>query len=86
MSDAAFTDRPTSSPDFIASLALKQVSAGCVLLDDHGRVLLVNPGYKDAWEIPGGAVEAKDSTWAACVREVRAELGEALFLEEGIRP
>jgi len=31
--------------------------------------------YKDPWEIPGGGVEADESPLAACVREVREELG-----------
>jgi 8-oxo-dGTP pyrophosphatase MutT (NUDIX family) len=38
-------------------------------------VLLVKPAYKDPWEIPGGAVEADESPLAACIREIREELG-----------
>jgi 8-oxo-dGTP pyrophosphatase MutT (NUDIX family) len=52
-----------------------QVGAGCIFLDQLGRVLLVKPAYKDPWEIPGGAVEAEESPLAACVREIREELG-----------
>jgi 8-oxo-dGTP pyrophosphatase MutT (NUDIX family) len=43
--------------------------------DTEGRVLLVNPVYKDAWDLPGGAVEAEESPHAACRREVAEELG-----------
>jgi ADP-ribose pyrophosphatase YjhB (NUDIX family) len=32
------------------------------------RVLLVEPAYKDYWEIPGGAVEANESPYEAAVR------------------
>ena len=48
---------------------------GCIFCDDVGRVLLVMPVYKDPWEIPGGGVEADESPLAACIREVREELG-----------
>lgn len=53
----------------------KRVAAGCLLLDQIGRLLIVKPGYKSAWEIPGGAVEANESPLQACVREIREELG-----------
>lgn len=33
------------------------------------------PTYKDYWEIPGGAVEADESPYAAVVRELKEELG-----------
>ena len=38
-------------------------------------MLLVKPTYKDAWEIPGGLVEAGESPRAAAARELREELG-----------
>lgn len=43
--------------------------------DEAGRVLLVEPTYKDYWEIPGGAVDADESPYAAARREVKEELG-----------
>jgi ADP-ribose pyrophosphatase YjhB (NUDIX family) len=43
--------------------------------DEEGRVLIVNPVYKEPWELPGGAVEADESPNAACRREVAEELG-----------
>jgi 8-oxo-dGTP diphosphatase len=57
------------------------VAAGALFLDDAGRVLLVEPTYKPSWEIPGGMVEAGEAPRAACVRELREELG--LHLEPG---
>jgi len=51
------------------------MAAGCLFLNNKGKVLLVNPIYKEPWEIPGGVVEHNDSPLQACVREVREELG-----------
>jgi len=46
-----------------------------LIRDERGRVLLVDPVYKPAWDLPGGAVEAEESPHAACRREVTEELG-----------
>ncbi|MGC9665977.1 NUDIX domain-containing protein [Planosporangium sp. 12N6] len=51
------------------------VSSGAVFFDAEGRVLLVNPTYKDHWNLPGGGVDAGETPRAACAREVREELG-----------
>lgn len=51
------------------------MGAGVLLSDNRGRVLLVEPTYKDYWEIPGGAVEADESPYAAVMRELKEELG-----------
>lgn len=75
VSQQPFTDHPSGSSAFYASLPTKHVGAGCLFCDDLGRVLLVKPVYKDPWEIPGGGVEADESPLAACIREVREELG-----------
>ncbi|GGQ79518.1 NUDIX domain-containing protein [Couchioplanes azureus] len=55
--------------------ARPRVSSGAVFFDDDGRVLLVDPTYKDFWNLPGGAVDAGESPREACIREVREELG-----------
>ena len=49
-------------------------AAGALFTDRLGRVLLVEPTYKPTWEIPGGIVEAGESPWEACRREVLEEL------------
>ena len=54
---------------------MKLVGSGAVFRDPDGRVLLVEPTYKAAWEIPGGRVEEGESPRAACEREVAEELG-----------
>ncbi len=51
------------------------MAAGVLFRDRAGRVLLVEPSYKPNWEIPGGAVEADESPWAAATRELVEELG-----------
>jgi 8-oxo-dGTP pyrophosphatase MutT (NUDIX family) len=61
--------------DFTAALPRKRMAAAVLLSDERGRVLLVEPSYKPYWEIPGGAVEAGESPYAAAVREIREELG-----------
>jgi 8-oxo-dGTP diphosphatase len=51
------------------------VAAGVLFFDDAGRILLVEPTYKDHWDIPGGYVETGETPAQAAVREVREELG-----------
>ncbi|MFI6025961.1 NUDIX domain-containing protein [Amycolatopsis magusensis] len=58
-----------------AKQARKRVAADVLLRDDGGRVLLVNPTYKDFWDLPGGMAEANESPSAAAEREVCEELG-----------
>ena len=61
--------------DYTAALARKRMGAGALFFDAAGRVLLVEPTYKDYWEIPGGAVQADESPYAAVCRELKEELG-----------
>ncbi|TDV38662.1 NUDIX domain-containing protein [Actinophytocola oryzae] len=50
-------------------------AAGALILDEAGRVLLVEPNYKDHWEIPGGVIEVGETPSQGCAREVAEELG-----------
>lgn len=51
-------------------------SAGALIWDRKGRLLILNPTYKGGWTIPGGVVEADGETpWEACRREVFEECG-----------
>ncbi|MDG4789308.1 NUDIX hydrolase [Micromonospora sp. WMMD1102] len=68
---------PTQTPPPVAT---PRVAAGALFFDDEGRVLLVKPYYKDHWDIPGGYVEPGESPRAACIREVREELGLTIDL------
>lgn len=57
-------------------------SAGALIFDRAGRLLILKPVYKSGWTIPGGVMEAGGETpWAACQREVREECG--LTVERG---
>src|SRR5229473_7540117 len=63
-------------PDiYVASLARKRMAVGALCRDQESRVLLVDPVYRDTWDLPGGAVEAEESPQTACRREVAEELG-----------
>jgi 8-oxo-dGTP diphosphatase len=51
-------------------------SAGALIFDRRGRLLILKPSYKSGWTIPGGVMEADGETpWQACQREVREECG-----------
>jgi 8-oxo-dGTP diphosphatase len=51
-------------------------SAGALIFDRAGRLLILKPTYKSGWTIPGGVMEADGETpWQACRREVREECG-----------
>lgn len=64
-----------SHKEYQQTLPRKRMAAGCLFFDADERLLVVNPTYKDGWEIPGGAVETNESPLAACIREIREELG-----------
>lgn len=51
------------------------MGSAVLLRDAGGRILLVEPAYKDYWELPGGAVDADESPYDAAVRELKEELG-----------
>jgi 8-oxo-dGTP diphosphatase len=59
----------------------RRMGSGALFRDAADRVLLVQPAYKSAWEIPGGAIEPGEAPRACCRRELREELG--LGLEVG---
>jgi 8-oxo-dGTP diphosphatase len=61
--------------DWYAALPRKLLTAGALIRDPSGRVLLVKPTYKATWEVPGGMVEADESPRSAAAREVLEELG-----------
>ena len=57
-------------------LPMIPVSAGALIFDSTGRLLILKPTYKEGWTIPGGVMEADGETpWEACRREVREECG-----------
>jgi 8-oxo-dGTP pyrophosphatase MutT (NUDIX family) len=61
-----------------ATQARKRVATKALIADDPGRILLVNPVYKDYWDLPGGMAEANEPPTQALQREIREELGLSL--------
>jgi 8-oxo-dGTP diphosphatase len=65
---------PETTPD--DGLPAIPVSAGALIFDRAGRLLILKPTYKSGWTIPGGVMEADGETpWQACQREVAEECG-----------
>ena len=64
------------APPDDAGLPAIPVSAGALIFDRAGRLLILKPTYKSGWTIPGGVMEADGETpWEACRREVAEECG-----------
>ena len=51
------------------------VSAGAVVLNDRGEVLLVKDARKDVWTFPGGIIEEGEGVLSGVKREVLEETG-----------
>ncbi|MER7007311.1 NUDIX hydrolase [Dactylosporangium sp. NPDC000555] len=65
----------TFAGDYTATLPRKRMGSGVLFRDAADRILLVEPVYKDDWELPGGTVEGDESPYDAARREVEEELG-----------
>jgi ADP-ribose pyrophosphatase YjhB (NUDIX family) len=60
---AGYPSWMSSSEDFAAYVAgLPRILSGAAALfrDTAGRVLLVEPNYRDGWALPGGTIESDD--------------------------
>ena len=69
MSEAAAAEHQYEVPRVPAS-------AGALIFDGAGRLLILKPNYKKGWTIPGGQIDANgESPWDACRRETREECG-----------
>jgi 8-oxo-dGTP diphosphatase len=72
-SDSGSADRPDQQMPAPPAIP---ASAGALIFDQAGRLLILKPTYKSGWTIPGGVMEADGETpWEACQREVREECG-----------
>ncbi|AXE81185.1 NUDIX hydrolase [Streptomyces sp. R-74717] len=73
----------TDYATYIAGLPRVLAAAATVFRDVRGRVLLVEPNYRDGWALPGGTVESDEgeSPRQAARRETAEEIG--LDLEPG---
>ena len=57
-------------------------SAGALIFDPGGRLLILKPTYKKGWTIPGGQIDpGGESPWDACRRETEEECG--LVIDRG---
>jgi ADP-ribose pyrophosphatase YjhB (NUDIX family) len=70
----------TTTEDFATYIAgLPRVLAGAAALfrDDEGRVLLVEPNYREGWALPGGTIESDDGETPrqGARRETAEEIG-----------
>ncbi|MGW2081238.1 NUDIX hydrolase [Streptomyces sp. NPDC001939] len=58
---------------FLATHPAPVMAADALIHDDQGRILLVDPLYKDGWDLPGGMVDDEEPI-TALARELREEL------------
>jgi 8-oxo-dGTP diphosphatase len=61
-----------------ASLPGVVATAGALIHDLTGNVLVVKPNYRDHWTLPGGICEFGEAPHAGCAREVAEEIGLSL--------
>jgi ADP-ribose pyrophosphatase YjhB (NUDIX family) len=70
--------RPAADPDglseYLAAHPAPVMAADALIRDESGRVLLVEPSYKEGWDLPGGMVDDEEPV-AALERELYEELG-----------
>ncbi|GAA2770707.1 NUDIX hydrolase [Streptomyces rameus] len=70
----------TTAPDFatyIASLPRVLAGAAALFRDAEGRVLLVEPNYREGWALPGGTIESDtgETPRQGARRETLEEIG-----------
>lgn len=70
--------QPSQDPS--ERFARARAAAGVLIRNDDGDVLMVQPTYKEFWDLPGGYIETGEQPSEACLREVREELGIGLEL------
>ncbi len=51
------------------------MGTGALIFNEARQLLILKPNYKNHWTIPGGVVDANESPRAACIREIREEIG-----------
>ena len=68
--------------DVVPELPRIPASAGALIHNPAGLLLILKPTYKKGWTIPGGQIDSGgESPWDACRRETQEECG--LVVERG---
>ncbi|WP_043619568.1 NUDIX domain-containing protein [Nonomuraea candida] len=63
------------SDDFWTTVNRVITGASAFITDERGRVLLVDPNYREHWSFPGGMIDVGEHPAQACAREVTEEVG-----------
>ncbi|MBX7214167.1 MAG: NUDIX hydrolase [Thermoflexales bacterium] len=61
--------------EFMARLPRKRMAAGVLCRNAAGQILIVKPGYRPDWLVPGGVTEADESPRMGAAREALEEVG-----------
>ena len=71
------TSSASDYASYIASLPRVLSGAAALFRDAQGRVLIVEPNYRDGWALPGGTIESDDgeSPRQGARRETLEEIG-----------
>jgi 8-oxo-dGTP pyrophosphatase MutT (NUDIX family) len=64
-----------SETNYYDTLPKKHMGSGFLLFNKKGEILVVEPNYKEGWEIAGGVVDEGESPLEAAKRELLEELG-----------
>ena len=57
------------------------IGAFAIIFDGNGKVLLSHRRDMDAWNLPGGGVQARELPTETVIRETREETGLEVFIE-----
>lgn len=60
----------------------KAMAVKLVIKSDRKRILVVKSEFKDAWQFPGGAVDANEDPEDSMLREVKEEIGWDISKED----
>lgn len=60
---------------YYQQLPKRYTSAGGLIFNERNELLIVEPSYKERWDIPGGVSEAGETLLDTVLREVHEELG-----------
>lgn len=75
--DYAFRMTTQDFATYLASLPRVLAGAAAIFRDAEGRVLLVEPNYREGWALPGGTIESDDGETPrqGARRETAEEIG-----------